>query len=288
MFFDKFKILCEEKGISCKQAALEIGLSHSIATKWKKTGATPKGNTLDLVAKYFNVPIDFLLGSPPFDFWEEINDNLYGFFSYVHISGDVLKLIWGIDKDNPDNSKTSDIISFLSACIKSLNVDDDGNLIIEYTESYKGLAVKGIKKDTVDYDSISNILPIPKTKLVPLVGTIACGTPILAEENIEDYLKADENLPADFALRCKGDSMINSRIYDGDIVYIRKQSDVDDGEIAAVLIGEEATLKKVYKYPNKVVLRASNPIYDDMVYTNEELENVMILGKAVAFLSLVR
>lgn len=288
MFFDKFKILCEEKGISCKQAALEIGLSHSIATKWKKTGATPKGNTLDLVAKYFNVPIDFLLGSPPFDFWEEINDNLYGFFSYVHISGDVLKLIWGIDKDNPDNSKTSDIISFLSACIKSLNVDDDGNLIIEYTESYKGLAVKGIKKDTVDYDSISNILPIPKTKLVPLVGTIACGTPILAEENIEDYLKADENLLAEFALRCKGDSMINSRIYDGDIVYIRKQSDVDDGEIAAVLIGEEATLKKVYKYPNKVVLRASNPIYDDMVYTNEELENVMILGKAVAFLSLVR
>ncbi len=133
-----------------------------------------------------------------------------------------------------------------------------------------------------------NILPLPQTKLVPLVGTIACGTPILAEENIEDYVKIDEKIPADFALRCKGDSMINSRIFDGDIVYIRKQSDVDDGEIAAVLIGEEATLKKVYKYPNKIVLRASNPLYDDMVYTDEELESIIILGKAVAFFSLVR
>lgn len=133
-----------------------------------------------------------------------------------------------------------------------------------------------------------NILPLPKTKSIPLVGSIACGTPILAVENIEDYVKVDEKIPADFALRCKGDSMINSRIYDGDIVYIRQQSDVDDGEIAAVLIGEEATLKKVYKYSNKVVLRASNPMYDDMVYTDEELENIIILGKAVAFFSLVR
>lgn len=136
--------------------------------------------------------------------------------------------------------------------------------------------------------NIKNIIPLPETKTVPLVGTIACGTPILAEENIEDYIKIDATVPADFALRCKGDSMINSRIYDGDIVYIRKQSDVDDGEIAAVLIDNEATLKKVYKYPNKIVLRASNPVYDDMIYTNEELENISILGKAVAFFSLVR
>lgn len=133
-----------------------------------------------------------------------------------------------------------------------------------------------------------NIIPIPSTKAIPLVGTIACGTPILAQENIEDYIKIDKNIPADFALRCKGDSMINSRIYDGDIVYIRKQSDVDDGEVAAVLVDNEATLKKVYKYPNKIVLRASNPVYDDMIYTNEELENVSIIGKAVAFFSVIR
>lgn len=133
-----------------------------------------------------------------------------------------------------------------------------------------------------------NIIPLPKMKKIPLLGTIACGEPILATENIEALINADENLKADFALRCKGDSMINARIFDGDIVYIREQPDVEDGEIAAVLIGEEATLKRVYKYPSKVVLRPENPLYDDWVYSKEEMNEVRIIGKAVAFLSAVR
>lgn len=140
----------------------------------------------------------------------------------------------------------------------------------------------------VDYGTPDNIIPLPKMKKIPLLGTIACGEPILAAENIEALINADENLNADFALRCKGDSMINARIFDGDVVYIREQPDVEDGEIAAVLIGEEATLKRVYKYPSKVVLRPENPLYDDMIYSKEEMNEVRILGKAVAFLSTVR
>lgn len=135
---------------------------------------------------------------------------------------------------------------------------------------------------------IDNIIPIPTTKKVPLLGTIACGEPILATENIEMYIKVDESIPADFALKCKGDSMINARIFDGDIVYIRQQPDVEDGEIAAVLIGDEATLKKVHKYNNKIVLSACNPMYDDYVYTNEQLDEIRILGKAVAFFSIIK
>lgn len=140
----------------------------------------------------------------------------------------------------------------------------------------------------VEYGTPDNIIPLPKMKKIPLLGTIACGEPILAAENIEALINADENLNADFALRCKGDNMINARIFDGDIVYIREQPDVEDGEIAAVLIGEEATLKRVYKYPSKVVLRPENPLYDDMIYSKEEMNEVRILGKAVAFLSAVR
>lgn len=140
----------------------------------------------------------------------------------------------------------------------------------------------------VEYGTPDNIIPLPKMKKIPLLGTIACGEPILAAENIEALINADENLNADFALRCKGDSMINARIFDGDIVYIREQPDVEDGEIAAVLIGEEATLKRVYKYPSKVVLRPENPLYDDIIYSKEEMNEVRILGKAVAFLSAVR
>lgn len=140
----------------------------------------------------------------------------------------------------------------------------------------------------VEYGTPDNIIPLPKMKKIPLLGTIACGEPILATENIEALINADENLNADFALRCKGDSMINARIFDGDVVYIREQPDVENGEIAAVLIGEEATLKKVYKYPSKIVLCPENPLYDDIVYSEEKMNEVRILGKAVAFLSMVR
>lgn len=133
-----------------------------------------------------------------------------------------------------------------------------------------------------------NILPLPKFKKVPLIGTIACGEPILAVENIDSYINMAEDINADFALKCKGDSMINARIFDGDYVYIKVREDVDDGEIAAVLIGEEATLKKVHKSPNKIVLSPCNPMYDDLVYRNEQLNDIRILGKAVAFLSAIR
>lgn len=140
-----------------------------------------------------------------------------------------------------------------------------------------------------DVSSIPNIEPLPKMKKVPLLGTIACGEPILAEENIEDYIIMPESADGTFALRCKGDSMINARILDGDIVYIREQSDVNNGEIAAVLIENEATLKRVYYYPEKntLILKAENPKYDDFIFTHEELNNVRILGKAVGFYSRV-
>lgn len=140
----------------------------------------------------------------------------------------------------------------------------------------------------VEYGMPDNIIPLPKTKAVPLLGTIACGKPVLAVENVSCYVRIDEEVKVDFALECKGDSMINARIFDGDIVYIREQPDVENGEIAAVLIGEEATLKKVYKYSSKIVLCPENPLYDDIVYSEEKMNEIRILGKAVAFLSMVR
>ena len=134
----------------------------------------------------------------------------------------------------------------------------------------------------------TNIIPLPQTKEIPLLGSIACGEPVLAEENIDDYIKLDKDIPADFALRCKGDSMINARIFDGDIVYIRQQPDVENGEIAAVLIDNEATLKRVYKYPHRIELRAENPTVKPFEYSDEEMNTVRIIGKAVAFTSIIR
>ncbi len=134
----------------------------------------------------------------------------------------------------------------------------------------------------------SNIIPMPAMRKVPLVGSIACGTPILAEENCDGEVDVPDHVRADFALRCKGDSMINARIFDGDIVYIRQQESVEHGEIAAVLIGDEATLKRVYIYDDCISLEAENPQYKPMVYRGEEMNNIRILGKAVAFTSVIR
>lgn len=133
-----------------------------------------------------------------------------------------------------------------------------------------------------------NILPFPAMKSVPLIGTIACGEPILAEENIEEMVDMPEHVKADFALRCKGDSMINARIYDGDIVYIRQQPTVDDGQIAAVLVDDEATLKRVHFYPDHVVLEPENPQYRPLSFWESDMGKIRILGKAVAFTSNVR
>jgi len=138
-----------------------------------------------------------------------------------------------------------------------------------------------------DIFSINGINPIPKTYKRPRLGTIACGEPILAEENIEAYDDIPDSIKCDFTLICKGDSMVNARINDGDIVYIKQQSQVDNGEIAAVLIDNEATLKRVYIYEDKVVLQPENTKYPPFVYTKEDMNNIRILGKAVGFTSLI-
>ena len=126
-------------------------------------------------------------------------------------------------------------------------------------------------------------------KKIPVLGVIAAGTPILAQQNIEGYEYIPPNVHADFCLRVKGDSMINARILDGDIVYIRQQPDVENGEIAAVLIDEEdATLKRVYKVNGTIILRAENPNYPDRVFSKKDKTIVRILGKALLFRSEVR
>jgi repressor LexA len=117
---------------------------------------------------------------------------------------------------------------------------------------------------------------------IPIVGYIAAGQPILAEQNIIDYIYVDNHCRADFALTVKGDSMINARIYDGDLVFIRQQKEVETGEIAAVIVdGEAATLKRFYKVDNAIILKAENPQYKDMIFSKKEAKNITIIGKAV-------
>ena len=123
--------------------------------------------------------------------------------------------------------------------------------------------------------------PMPRMARVPLVGSIACGTPITAEQNIERYIGVPADWHADFALTCHGDSMAPT-IRDGDIVCIRRQPEVEQGQIAAVRIGEEATLKHFHRQGGAVVLLADNAaVCPPMIYAGPQLAELQIEGRAV-------
>lgn len=217
-FSDRFKQLRKERGLTQQGLATELGFTKSSVNMYERGEREPGLESLETIADFFNVDMDYLLGA-----------------------------------SNTPNR-------FLAAADESANTS------------------------TIVPD---NIMPMPKTYTVPLLGAIACGEPILAAENIEDNVEVPEHIHADFALRCKGDSMINARIHDGDIVYIRQQPAVNNGEIAAVLIGDEATLKRVYVYEDHVVLQPENPAYEPLVYFKDAMQAVRILGKAVGFTSLL-
>ena len=146
---------------------------------------------------------------------------------------------------------------------------------------------KPTQKNAVDIFSYSNIIPLPHTHKIPLIGDIACGVPISAQQNFEDYIDTPDSIQADFCLRCHGDSMINARIYDGDLVFIKAQSSVDNGQIGVVLIDNEATLKRVFHYVDSMVLQSENPAFPPIVITGEKLNDVRIQGRAVAFSSVI-
>lgn len=158
----------------------------------------------------------------------------------------------------------------------------------ELTYEYSGLKELMSANNTI-FERFENIKPVELVK-IPLLGKIACGEPIWANEERDNYIMAGTNVKADFCLICEGDSMINARILDGDIVFIRQQNMVENGEIAAVIIEDSVTLKRVYYYPEqaKIILQAENPKYQPFIYSNEELNNIRILGKAIEFQSKVR
>lgn len=149
--------------------------------------------------------------------------------------------------------------------------------------------IVGTSEDEDSSDSfrhIKGILPIPEVRQeVPMLGSIACGKPIYMDEERGEYFPLDARIHADFCLRAEGDSMTGARICDGDIVFIQAVPEVENGSIAAVAIDDEATLKYFFQYGDTVVLRPANPKYQEMTYSQDDLNRVRVLGRAVAFQS---
>lgn len=189
-----------------------------------------------------------------------------------------------------DNLTQKDLATKLGLAFSTISMYERGirEPDFETTEAiadYFNVSMDFLMGKSTNSAPMGNIIPMPNFNTVPLLGTIACGEPILAAENLEGEVNIPSDIKADFALRCSGDSMIDARILDGDIVYIRQQPTVNNGEIAAVLIDDEATLKKVYLSEGTITLVACNTNYQPFVYSGEKLNEIRILGKAVGFTS---
>lgn len=160
---------------------------------------------------------------------------------------------------------------------------DTLKILAEVLDVSVDFLVTGTEKNAPEPEEDISAFPVKKIRML---GSIACGTPIFCNEEYEYVVATGENANADFCLTARGDSMINARIADGDIVFIKQQNTVENGEIAAVVIGDEATLKRVYKTADGIMLVAENPAYQPMYFSGEELNQTYVLGKAIGFQSM--
>ena len=178
---------------------------------------------------------------------------------------------------NPVNGKpVIPSLETIKAVAQAINMDF--NEVIAVLDGNQPVSLKKEENDVPP-----GFEPMPKMKKVPLIGAIACGDPITAIENRDGEIDAPEDMNCDFALRCKGNSMIGAGIHDGDAVYIHIQPEVENGEIAAVRIGDEATLKRVYLHTDYIELRPENAAYESIIRRREEMNDVHIEGKAIGY-----
>ena len=156
--------------------------------------------------------------------------------------------------------------------------------------SYEYLSGKTDNPDVKKQDLSALGLSPAIVKKFPMLKKISAGKPVMSEDGYEAFIEASGTIDADFCFVAKGDSMINARIFDGDVVFIKEQEFVNDGEIAAVLVGDEVELKRFYynEDEKKVILQPENPLHKAKIYVDGELQKIQILGRAVAFMSLVR
>lgn len=173
---------------------------------------------------------------------------------------------WESGTRDPKLKAIQNICSYFNLDLNSFVDEATDNFVSAYSSSSKSIP--------------QGFSPMPETARVPRIGRIACGDPITAEENIEDYDEVLKSWHADFTLVCCGDSML-PKIEDGDIVAIRSQPTVENGEIAAVRIGDEATLKQVFVHDGFIELRPLNPEYRSIIKASDEMEDIRIEGKAV-------
>ncbi len=247
-----------ELGLSVEEIAAELGKSRATVYRYESSDIQKLPvDVLPPLSEILETTPSYLMGwtDDPYDYDRDIDNRFASIPIAIYDSlreqyGDDLKAVWDA----------------------WLQIEEDSRQ--EYHR---------MQANPKDSPVPPGFIPMPEMVKVPLIGRIACGQPITAEENVEGLVDAPKNARCDFALRCEGDSMIDAGISEGDVVFIRSQPEVNNGQIAAVRIGDEATLKRVYWNGKVLQLLPENRSYPPLVFSGQELEQIHIEGLAVAF-----
>ena len=276
-FYDRYVSLCKEAKKSPTGVAVSFGIARSNVNYWKQ-GNVPKPSVLAALGEFFDVPVDFLVGAYPFDCWDAIDANRAGFFYYVPMSADKLRVLFGIDKADPDGASIQRIVAFISTCVSSIRATEEGDWLVELKPGWAEPAFPApdVAEDTVSFS---------------VIGDLAAGWDRVA---LEDYDAADRvEIPAHylhgrprsdfFCLRVKGQSMY-PHYMEGDIVLIKKAPSLDhSGQVGAVRYEDYATLKKVEYVFGEDWMRLVpiNPEFAPKMITGVDLEQCQVLGVPV-------
>ena len=274
----RLKFLREQRGFSQKEFAAEMGLPYTTYNSYETGKRAPDFDMLSRFADYFQVSVDYLLGRSDDPEPEQkqkgpllptvaMNLRYYRLASHLSTSqaaklADVPAgtwLSWEQGKALPSDEELARVAEVIGVSVSDLGRD------AERAE-----------------ETIPGLYPVKK-KRFPVLGKVACGEPIFAEEDRETSIMASADINADFCLIAQGDSMTGAHIDDGDIVFVRQMEVVPNGKIAVVLIEDEATLKYIDYRPEQatLVLTPANPAFRTQIYTGEELNQIRVLGMAV-------
>lgn len=249
-----------ELGLTLKDVSQALGVAESTILRYETSDIQNMGiDKIENLAKVLNTTPDYLMG------WKK-DDSYHSLINDAQLKR--------VDKD----------VDFQEILIEVNKLNDTGlNRLDKYLQ-----VLRDKKMDALP-NWADQIKPV-EVRTLPVLGRVACGKPIFTEEEREYVTIEDAPKNVDFILIAKGDSMINARINDGDYVFIRKQSEVNNGDIAVVIIDDEATLKRVHFDKEKQILQLlpENPAYMPLVFVGDELENVQILGKAIAVMSMIK
>lgn len=249
----------EEKDINNKELANILNVSESTVGKWLLKKSVPRMGIIEQISNYFNIEKSDLLENKR---KQQIAENIEFLEDYgVKVSTDNVEAYDEYILE-PPNGK---IIYLNSNKMSSKNLLEDLDLNL-----------------TNDLSNVPGIKIIKKFVTVPVLGEIACGEPIFCNQNYDNLLQIDADLGRpDFSLTAKGDSMVDAGIDDGDIVFFKNTSIVENGKIAAVIIDNTTTLKRFFKNDHEIILQPENKSYSPIIIREGDGQEVRILGEMV-------